>query len=140
MRYKLSLPMIVVLVLCWSSCSLDDDDRCGEGFIWENNTCYPVQEQDTTPVPDGGTDTDTDLPSGMGKVCTEAGGECANEEADYCVLQPGNLEGYCSLQDCIADPNNCPGTYICCDFSIDGIPNFCASKEDFELMTSMCNQ
>ena len=58
-------------------------------------------------------------------------------DADYCVANPGQV-GYCAPSDCTVDPNSCPAGYQCCNFSMAGIPNFCATDADMNLLAGMC--
>jgi hypothetical protein len=75
----------------------------------------------------------------MGDPCTADGEECAGLEADYCAIQPGGEDGYCTLTGCTPSPDSCPGEYLCCDFPEGfGIDNFCVTESDFEVMGSMC--
>lgn len=130
-----------LLLLGLAGCSPTDGERCGAGFVWRDNTCFEDEpiDTDTGSAADAGPDGGDDGPTGMGEVCTEDGEECAGFEADYCAIQPGNDEGYCTITGCAAAPDNCPDGYLCCDFP-DGfdIENFCVTEADFELMSSMC--
>lgn len=135
------MTVLATAVFSWSfsiGCAPEDDERCGGPTEWIDNTCM-LKDTDTT------TDTDADagyIPEGMGLLCSAMGyeAECAEHEASYCLLEPGKTEGYCTMGDCSATPNDCPGGYRCCNMPIEGVPNFCATEEDFLKMGSMCEE
>jgi hypothetical protein len=87
---------------------------------------------------DGGV-SESDGGGTMPVACTLAGGDaegwgapckesvdctCA---ANYCALQPGKAEGYCSKTGCKDDPSVCPGDWTCFDISMfaPGQPAVC---------------
>ncbi len=130
------LPWIALLAL---SCQPGTADRCGSGFEWSkaDNTCWPIGDDeggdsDTQEIGDGGVDTDEGdggaIPEGMGESCFNHD-DCDKPPATYCLKDMGAAEGYCTIEDCTTAPDNCPADYACCDFVIDGIPNFCADPE-----------
>ena len=66
-----------------------------------------VDAGDTDPAVDSGV-------GGLGADCTEAGGECAGYEADFCLYDPtGSSTGVCTITGCLE--GGCPGGYTCCD-------------------------
>jgi len=141
MRTTMSLMAAGAALALVVGCAPTDDERCGSGFVWQENTCFEEDgtDSDTGPAGDGGADGGGELPTGLGETCTDEGGECDAYEADYCAIQPGGDTGYCTVLGCSASPDNCPGEYLCCDFP-DGfdIDNFCVTEADLELMGSMC--
>jgi hypothetical protein len=88
-----------------------------------------------------GTQTDQFLfgDSGFTHIC-HGHYECENKEAKYCLKDMGAETGYCTKEDCVVEPDDCPSDYSCCDFSIGGIPNFCADEETYNelLELKMC--
>jgi hypothetical protein len=127
-----------------AACTPEDEDRCGDGFVWdsEDSTCYP-EDTDTDTGTDTGTDTDADAsvddggPTGLGATC-ETSEDCTYEIYDFCLVQPGNETGYCTMDDCTASPDDCPAGYQCCLFTVSGVPDFCATEADLELLGAMC--
>ena len=133
--------VVICAALCTAGCTPSDSERCGDDFTYQDGMCQADGDtdssSDTGSGDDGGVDGGDDLPTGMGEVC--AGEEdCAGYEADYCLMQPGDDEGVCTVQDCSVDPDDCPDGYICCDFSIPAVPNFCATDEQYAELGSMC--
>jgi hypothetical protein len=88
-------------------------DRCSPDQVLEGGKCV-------APEPDGGHDKDgATLPdgdiTGMGEYCTDPA-ECTGQ-ANICVILPGAIDGYCSIDGCSVDPNNCPEGFFCMDIS-----------------------
>jgi hypothetical protein len=135
-----------------ASCAPSDADRCGKGLVYEDNTCVPEDtgfedtgtgtDGDADGDADGGGDAgdagDTESASNLGAPCTADGDECAGREYDYCALQPGATDGYCTMQNCAQDPDDCPAPYRCCDLPFSGVPNFCVDEVDWETLGTMC--
>lgn len=101
------------------ACSLTDDERCPGGFEFHSpsETCLKSADTDKPPVTssdggDGSTDTDTGLEPGIGLPCQNHG-DCAEYQADFCVLNPVSKNNYCSMEPCT--DTGCPEEYICCD-------------------------
>ncbi len=141
-------PITIVLGLLLFACTFADDERCTSGYDYdpEGHTCVPVEEDAETDEPQqsdtssASTPDDTDE-TGLGKACTVEGNECQDLEASYCALNPVTQTGYCTYEGCTSDPGTCPEGYTCCDMPFAGIPNFCATKEDAELMgSSQCRK
>ena len=128
------------LVALSSSCSISDEDRCADGYTWEeellscrkismNNDTESSGDTDVDTDQDAGVDsgtdagigsvTDTDvemLPEGMDQPCTPSGSECeAYPEANHCLTDPRNPDapGVCTIPDC--EPGGCPAEYLCCN-------------------------
>ena len=125
-------------------CAPEDEDRCGKDYYWEDNTCWPDQEEDTASAEEdaGDQDADTgDLPSGLGDECTGKPDDCQGLEADKCLKNPADPTGYCTVEDCTVDPDDCPGDYHCCQFAMTPKdPPFCVSDAQWADMKGMCNQ
>lgn len=168
MRRRENRDFRIFLMMCvavlFATCSPPDDERCGEGFVWQDYSCVPCDEastdSDSDTDSDGDTDADTDsdsdtdtdsdtdsdtdepdggLPDGMGEPCTDGGGECDGLEADYCIINPMSGDGYCTIQGCATDPDDCPDGYTCCDFPTSfEIDNTCVTDADFKEMSSIC--
>jgi hypothetical protein len=136
-----SIPAVLAFALFFSvGCTPGDSERCGDGFTYRDGMCQPVGDTDTSvdsdAHQDGGAD-GGDLPTGMGEVCT-GDEDCAGYEADYCLMEYGADEGVCTVQNCSVDPGDCPDGYLCCDFTIPEVPNFCATDEQYADLGSMC--
>jgi len=159
--------VLVLLPLTGASCAPDDAKRCGDGFRWDSelNTCFKSapaagetdagtdasgngasgsgageDSSDDAGAGTGGGDEPADTPQGLGDVCTDGGGQCAGLEADYCAVQPGQPEGFCTVQGCSTSPDDCPDGYRCCAFSgfASSYPDFCITDEMYGLMGPMC--
>jgi hypothetical protein len=132
--------MAIALLAFTASC-ISDDNRCGPGQIYITDVeegkkyyCY-----DPNAIPDAGPETDAGEPGedGLGEPCNDPS-DCANYSADYCAGQPG-AEGYCSISDCVVEPDSCPEGYHCCDFEINS-DKFCVTPEDLNAMGGMCRR
>ena len=135
----------LALVIFAVSCAPSQDERCGDPdrYYWQDHSCWAVVEDagDSEVVLDAAVpDSGGALPSGLGSVCTKPDppNECDDKEATHCAIQPGSPEGYCTVPDCLTNPDTCPGDYSCCDFTICGVPNFCANAEHFAALGEMC--
>jgi hypothetical protein len=116
----------VCLVLC--TCAPGVDDRCGGGYYWHegSHTCLKKME-----TPDASGLEDAAVP-GLGASCFSPV-DCENyTEASYCLQQSSAMEGYCTIPDCLVKPDDCPEGYVCCDFKVESIPNFCTEEQQFE--------
>jgi hypothetical protein len=92
-------------------------DRCGPGEDLIGNACVPSRSDGGAPdgvTPDGGTSTDGDL-SGLGEPCGAT--EDCTLAADMCVIYPGAAVGYCTVQHCSPEPDDCPVGYFCMNVS-----------------------
>jgi hypothetical protein len=145
MRRADRIAAAIVAIALGGGCNPTADERCGGGYVWKDGTCIPEGEADTGTESGENTDADAgdadggDGPSGLGVECSEDGGECEGFEADYCALQPGQETGYCTVANCSTDPDDCYGEYSCCDFPYSGVPNFCVTPEDYEILGSTCD-
>ena len=63
--------------------------------------------------------------SGIGTTCEAKSDDCAEFDADYCLVDPTNPEapGLCTITDC--DTRGCPDAYQCCDCSELGMEIMC---------------
>jgi len=133
---------------------LSDSNRCGKGqryveetpegsrsYYCEDLTANEDTESDSEVVDSGPEDSgQSDNPLvGLGESCTDQDACAAYPNASYCVDNPGDPSpGYCAPNNCVVNPNSCPKSYFCCDFTNADLPNFCVTKNDLEAMGSMC--
>jgi hypothetical protein len=103
----------IISVFLLFSCTIDDDDRCPDGYEYlpDQSICY---EQ---------VDGSTDLEENFGDVC-DSDEDCADGTADYCLIQFGEDEGICTYTGCESDDPACPDTYFCANCTQSGIPGF----------------
>lgn len=123
------LTWAALLVLC--SCSMDDEDRCPEGFYYHSKTRTCLEDtgesKDNKSASDGEYDSSIDgnrvdqdataedtRPSGLGKSCTTME-DCTPYEEDYCSYNDMAGAGYCTIANCSF--GECPAGYQCCDCS-----------------------
>lgn len=84
---KNNCPLLLLAVFAVSSCAISDEDRCRDGFYFENDNCYKEKdsstqqpaETDTGGDDSASTDTDTDegSGSGIGSACSCTGDDCS---------------------------------------------------------------
>jgi hypothetical protein len=154
MRKGLVVSVVVTVSALITGCTFSDSERCGDGFVYQDNNC--VRVNDAVHENDGGIasgvdgaiasdarvhadDAGSTVDDGLGKLCNPAADECAGYAADYCVAQPGATEGYCSYSPCDVTSNDWPAQWHCCDMPFDGVPLFCVRPEDWEGMRAMCS-
>ena len=128
----------VVLVFT-SACSFHDDERCGEGYVYDGSACVVPVDTESSADTQGRTDTGsiTDV-EGYGKVCT-SDKDCAGLEADYCAMMPGDSEGGCVVSNCSATPDDCPEPFVCCQFPESlGVPSLCLPQEQYDEYSAYC--
>jgi len=153
MRLLGKVPTVLALMLV-ASCGIDDEDRCADGYEFDKEHSYCIQEEETDSDSDTGTGAAVDAGadadgggqdggevSGMGVSCKTAP-ECENFDADYCAIHPLDPStGYCTLLDCMDD--GCPGEFRCCDCTGLGAPEiFCmknADAQQAEVLKCQCN-
>lgn len=88
----------------------------------------PARDEDAGQVP--GT---SDCEPGPGGDDDGFGGTCIDAtshrdctcEADFCAIQPGTTEGFCTREGCGDDPGICPDGWSCFDLRSVGGPSFC---------------
>ncbi len=136
---KKALLIAILVLVYWSSCTMDDEDRCLSGYDWDPDglTCRKIErDTDTGPAEvaqDAGGDSgatgnsDSDLPTGYLETCGVQE-DCAVYEADYCLINPTEPEqSVCVTQNCT--PGNCPEGSMCCDCSALTYPAMCLPDE-----------
>ena len=118
--------------------------RCSPGQILaEDGNCVVVPEAgsatdgagDSRPTDNHAesrpTDNHADLANNLNESCQESGpaSKDCHGIATFCVVLPGNSVGYCTLQDCTLNPDNCPKGFSCLDLSqyVAGLPLVCIS-------------
>ena len=87
-------------------------DRCGPDEELVDNLCMPLRSDGG--ASDGEASADGDI-AGLGEPCREQ--EDCFLPADICVIYPGATDGYCTIQHCSRDPDDCPEGYFCMDVS-----------------------
>ncbi len=127
-----------------TSCAIPDNERCGDGYFYdvEKKACKEIKSTDTgtdTENKDGGVhdsgaeDAGYTPPTGMGEYC-ESQEDCADYEADYCVLDPFTQAGGCTIKNCTEEPDNCPPGWTCCNFPDSFMyPDICMPDEEYEV-------
>lgn len=86
--------------------------RCGPDEEYRNDMCIPL---DGGSGQDGSSTGDNDI-AGLGETCSEQ--EDCTGQANLCVVMPGDTIGYCTIQECDEDANDCPEGFFCMDISI----------------------
>ena len=105
------LAVLALAGLTYAGCLLGD--RCGPDQVLQDGICVPVHTDGGSQT-DGGLQYDADL-TGLGETCS-AHEDCPGS-ADFCAVYPGDDTGYCTLQDCDLEENDCPDGYFCMDVS-----------------------
>lgn len=126
-----NLLLVTVVGAAAFGCLSDEKERCHGNYVWSSEavSCREKKPKDAglTKKPDGVADEEdaadpdgedaeggaTGAISGLGTDCT-AKEQCAGYKADYCTANPFEPQGYCTMQNCTADPDNCPPGYNCC--------------------------
>jgi hypothetical protein len=93
-----------------SGCILGE--RCGPDEDFQDGLCVRVESDGGRA--DGTTHQDSDQ-TGLGQECT--GGASCPVLAPVCVILPGQQTGYCTLEECSLEPDDCPHGYYCMDIS-----------------------
>ena len=80
---------------------------------------------DSDDMPADGGAPAADQGDGLGDWCQKHG-DCQGK-ADFCIVMPGATDGYCTLQNCTAQPDDCPAGYTCLDLSqyVPNLPTAC---------------
>ena len=117
------------------ACTIDDEDRCPDGFYWDGDFKSCFEEE----VEDAG---DCVIPpeTGYGRECFQSS-ECEGREAAFCLtnpLTPGE-PGSCTIGDCVAE--DCLCDTVCCDCAAVpqitwGVP-VCIGQENAGLLGGM---
>lgn len=134
--------LYMVLTISAVSC-LDGKNRCGN-LTWdptigicidESATIDSEPDEDAGGDPDGGEDSEAEPI--LGEACT-SDEDCAVYNADYCLVIPNEPEGFCTLLNCSAAPDNCPSGYTCCMAPADAFyPTHCMADDVFEQSGAM---
>ncbi len=132
--------VIIALGLTSASCVPGKDDRCGDDYVLNVDHCDPKTTESLTPLPpaDSGVgDSGSEMPSGMGEICTDQA-ECEAFEASFCAMDPTAAEGICTIGDCAVGANdNCPSGWKCCRLpEFIPYPPFCIVLEGWEATNS----
>jgi hypothetical protein len=108
--------LAIAAAIAVASCSVGSD-KCGEGYIEKLGACQKGSAtggKKSTAIKDADLDGLADeTVTGLGETC-KSQPECAGKGADYCMIDPTNGIGTCSIKDCTVSPNSCPGEYTCC--------------------------
>lgn len=100
-----------VLPAAFSACTPSDDERCLEGYVFENNSCMEITE----PIPIDTDHSDTDTSGGnrwLGAPCI-----CKGEDCEYMGM-PQFTKG--QIIGCENVPNDWPGVELACMRSYSG--------------------
>jgi len=127
---------LLALLLC--ACGMEDDDRCGDDYVFVNNTCVAPADSETADTDSGPVlDTSIDM-DGFGLACVDHG-DCEGHEADYCAMMPGETTGGCLVSNCTPSPDDCPYPLRCCAFPETlGMPSLCLPQEQYDTYASFC--
>ena len=95
-------------------------------------------EKETEDAGDGDAGESSDEFSGIGTVCEAASDDCAEFDADYCLIDPTNPSepGLCTVTGC--DTRGCPDTYQCCDCSGLGMEIVCVPDASAAAVSVHC--
>jgi len=117
--------LFFLLVPLVPGCGMDDADRCRPDMVYKNGACYPQGAG----------------PAGLGEACTNAE-DCILDGTDHCAINLGETEGFCTIRDCSAEPDDCPTDWKCCNFadSINdlGYPDMCLPVETWHNQEAYC--
>lgn len=137
------ISFLAIVLLMTNSCTIDDEDRCPGGYVY--NPEYKACEEEDTGGGDTDTDTDTDADldggtgdgggdekqSGLGVACDDSQ-DCADYVANFCAVNPISGTGYCTTKDCPAS-GDCENGYVCCDCTASAFlpkEKACLKEED----------
>lgn len=128
--FRSSVLLLVAAGVFLAAC--DDGEPCGPGQELDRNYCIessepeeePEEEVDSSDGGAGGMSSAAEAGDGdgddmgetgeFGRVCT-TDDECA-DPAPYCGIQPGSMEGTCTVQGCASSGTACPAGWKCLDF------------------------
>ena len=120
--------LLALLVVAGAGCGIDDEDRCGEGYEFVDETCMEIVESQ----------------GGLGDPCN-LDEDCTAEEVNFCAKDPTqpDVPGLCTIKDCIVDPDSCPDEYKCCNlpqqYNDFGFPYFCMPQEAYDAQPETCS-
>ena len=123
MRERSGLPVLALLAaiaLATSQLPACLGERCGPGQEVFETVCVSVDAGPEAAATDdaatGDAEGDAVGPSvPVGGTCTDQP-ECVGE-TNVCIIVPGEPSGYCSIQGCTMQPDNCPSGYACTDLT-----------------------
>ncbi|MBN2803966.1 MAG: hypothetical protein JXR91_12810 [Deltaproteobacteria bacterium] len=121
--------LLSLLSLYLLSCAPADEDRCDDGQIFENESCITIA--DSEPVTSSDSESDI-LDGSLGSIC-KSDNDC-NSDVPKCLMQPGKTEGYCTMNNCNFENNDCPKGYSCCELSGE---SDCLNNDDYNLMKTI---
>ncbi len=115
MREADLLPLALLAGALCASCLGADHDRCGEGFIYENNSCM-VEESDQAPdVPQRDAGGEFDPEQWIGTACS-----CSPTDNSPCDLAGVPLTNGGEIAGCDSVPATWTGTEVACQRSYTG--------------------
>lgn len=121
--------LLVALTLAVSACGSSD---CDPGQTYRDGLCYPDPDAaEVAGAADAGTsdagaaDAAAAPFAHYGDVCAETA-EC-QAPSNYCAVQPGEDDGYCTHTGCVEDAAVCPDDWSCLDLSVfdPTLPSLC---------------
>lgn len=120
--------LLLAVALVLGAC--DGGEKCDPGQRYDHGLCYVASPDGTAASTDaasgeGGPDGGTAGQTAFGATCGDSS-ECA-APTDWCAMQPGQTEGYCTETGCLDQPDECPDGWACTDLSIyqEGLPAIC---------------
>jgi hypothetical protein len=114
---------VCLLTILQVSCL--SDDRCGKGYTYRDDGCFKRSaNKPATDAAASGNDANTEQEggegdsgkatvTGLGDSCTGQT-QCADKEANFCILDPSTSKGYCTVKGCTNSAGSCPDDYRCC--------------------------
>ena len=115
--------MVIAVAVGLSACLPDGQDRCGDGFVWEDDNCYAI-DTDSSTGEDIDTDTVIEAEKWIGSSCSCSGEECENTGVP--VPHAGEISG------CGDVPTDWPGALKACLRSYVGSLSFDTDEMDSE--------
>ncbi|MBN2715653.1 MAG: hypothetical protein JXX14_07340 [Deltaproteobacteria bacterium] len=135
--------LLCVAVMMQGACAPDDDDRCGDGYVYNKSTqtCEIAAELMDTSSDSNSADTDDSSADTGGTVqgdyCILAGSVCSGD-APYCAGRAiTDTDGYCAKIDCTIGGEDCPEGTTCCDFVFTGAV-FCMENDGYAAVQGYC--
>ena len=122
--------IVTAIVAITAGCTVDDDERCVDGYVWndvekacllpidtsaaDDTVSETVQGEDTGTSTDSSTGSDSEPEIGLGETCVDDN-SCSGYQANYCLLDPSapSNPGICTILNCTA--GGCGGQFTCCD-------------------------
>lgn len=123
MRYLIAGRLVfAVWLLTMLQVSCLPDDVCGKGYQYKDKTCFKIADTKKTLKDaslaaadrEAGDDDSGEIDAtGLGDSCVDET-DCEGKDASYCLVNPTNGEGACTIQGCTDADGSCPGEYRCC--------------------------